>query len=166
MKLQIKNYIKEVLVRVPIAFIVGACERNDKLCGRYLSHSLVTGRISRAYTCHPDDSDDPYHVCKLNLQKSIYKLISDHNHNQLKSVTVHKHDNVFFKLHFGYNKHGMYSTTPTDIIYAFDQKRNLPSFLDKLNTNLHHHFLGRFTSSCYPGAIIENGRDQRTAAFI
>ncbi len=119
MKLQIKNYIKEVLVRVPIAFIVGDCEGNDKLCGKYSSHSLGTGRISRACSCPPENADDPYHICPLNLQKEMYKFIQDSNHSQLKSVAVHKHDNVFFKLNFGYNKHGTYFATHADMMHAF-----------------------------------------------
>ncbi len=69
MKPQIKNYIKKVLVRVPIAFIVGDCEKNDKLCGKCQFHFLDTYQISRACTCHPDDADDPDHICQLNLQK-------------------------------------------------------------------------------------------------
>ncbi len=58
MKLQIKNYIKEVLIGVTIAFIIGDCEGNDKMCGKYSSHSLGTERISRACTCPPENADD------------------------------------------------------------------------------------------------------------
>ena len=65
----IGNKMKEVIVKCPIAFIVGDYERNYQLCGKYKSHSVKTARISRFCETSPQDADNPDVCCIKNHQK-------------------------------------------------------------------------------------------------
>ena len=67
MNVRIGNVMKNVIVRCPVAYIVGDCEGSDKLCGKYGTHNLEAGRLSHHCDCSPKSGDNPDIKCKRNI---------------------------------------------------------------------------------------------------
>ena len=39
--------------------------------------------------------------------------------NTLRPMSLHYHDNAFFRLHFGYHAYGVFGATPVDMMHSF-----------------------------------------------
>jgi hypothetical protein len=144
--IRIGDKVKRVRVFTPLAFVIGDGKSNDTLCGRYGGHK--TERMSRSCMVSYEDSNNPYHECKLmpsaqfeeqseivlkiqqklpidtndaifNMSQTEKKKAEKEALEQLQITSTHVHANAFSGIWFGANERGIVGATPVDCMHAF-----------------------------------------------
>jgi len=122
-------------LKVPIAFIVGDCEGNDRLCGRYGTHNLGNALVCRDCDCSTDDADDPLIICEP-LTLEMFDVDND-DPDTLSHLSHHNIDNAFHKACFGGDKEGVHGCTPPEMLHLYQQglyKYALEAFVDAMTS--------------------------------
>ena len=101
--------------KVAVQFIIGDCKGNDILCGRYGSHSDKVPYLVRDCNVKTEDADDTEHVCQYWVSSGIERW----NKKQCEDHSFHKINNAFTELCYGGNKHGVFGSTPPEILHQF-----------------------------------------------
>ena len=117
MDIRIGDTVRRMRVIVPLAFVIGDCQGQDKLCGAFAAKTN-TVRISRACDCTYVSSDDPTVQCQMRIQNDMQGLIEEDDEDELKYWSMREHDNVFFQMNLGANPEGIYGATPIDCTHA------------------------------------------------
>lgn len=137
MHVRIDGQVKYTKVVVPLAFVVGDCQGQDKLCGQYGGKTGVKC-LSRVCDVSFEESDDPANRCAKRVKRDMVEVLDEQNPEVLNSWSMHTHDNVFCKLDMGANSHGIWGSTPLDCTHAFRHglvKYVLEIFYDKLTVD-------------------------------
>jgi len=137
--LNIKGKAHRVTLKVPISIVIGDCEGNDKLCGRYGTHQKGNALVCRDCDCPTSLSD----VCNISCQPLTTALISNirHNPEALKAHSHHGIDNAFHELDFGGDEEGIHGCTPPEMLHLYQQglyKYALKAFINYLTSEQRH----------------------------
>ena len=116
--LKLGNLNKHILVKTPIAFVIGDCLSNDSMCGRYGGFTLMY-RICRTCNCSWWNSDDPTIKCNWLFSAPMKALFDKQKTDELKLLFQHNMDLAFFHTDFGANSHGIFGATPVDMLHTF-----------------------------------------------
>jgi len=131
--ISINGFHQQVTMKVPIAFIVGDCKGNDRLCGRYGTHNLGNALVCRDCDCLTEDANDPLIDCQPLLLEMFN--VDDHDPDALSHISHHNIDNAFHKACFGGDKEGVHGCTPPEMLYLYQQglyKYALEAFVDMM----------------------------------
>ena len=148
--LRLGNDIRQLLIKIPLAFVLGDAKSQDHLCGRFGGHN--TSRMCRACHVSFQDSDDTTHKCKwvqhnqfidtinvaLNLDE-INKNKRKHACEVLQEHSQHAVINSFDDVDFAGSKGGIFGATPHDLMHAFLEgilKYSTRLFINGFNTSL------------------------------
>ena len=121
------------MLKVPVAFVVGDCEGNDKLCGRFGTHQLGNSLVCRDCNCPTDRSDDPIVRCTPLTVALIQNARDDAD--ALKSLSHHGIENAFHHVCFGGDPEGIHGCTPPEMLHLYQQglyKYALEAFISLL----------------------------------
>lgn len=88
---------KEVLLRIPIQFVIGDCQGHDKLAGRFLSHNQQTLGLCRDCDCPTARADDVRWKCKFRVPDNVRNKTEE----ELREISFYPIDNAMNNLCFG-----------------------------------------------------------------
>ena len=123
-----------VYFKIPVAFVIGDCEGNDRLCGRFKSHN--SRYLCRDCDCLQEDGDNTEGLSCIPTDES--KMMALSKNNQLKSFSHYDIDNAFHKLWFGGDVQGIHGCTPPESLHVLQQglhKYALSSFFELLKSS-------------------------------
>ena len=101
-----------------LCYIIGDCEGQDLLCGRYGNHTSRVKRISRQCDCPTDRADDHTYDCVYIKMRDIEALVKAGNEEALQDLSYHMHKNGFRRVDFGCNDRGIQGATPSESMHA------------------------------------------------
>ena len=142
-----------VTLKVPVAFVVGDCEGNDKLCGRFGTHSLGNILVCRDCDCPTMQADNPGVVCSPITIQTIFSARDDLV--ALKLLSHHNIDNAFHKLSFGGDPEGIHGCSPPEMLHLYQQglyKYALESFVNSLTSEQRRsldQLVAKVSDNCY-----------------
>jgi hypothetical protein len=127
----------KLLLKVPIAFIIGDCKGHDVLCGRFASHKIEI--LCRDCNCLHKDADNHLTECQMRKMCDI-KHLTDQKPTEevLKELQIlgqHYVRNAFYELDFGQNPGGIHTATPIETLHGIELgwfKYALKGFFDLL----------------------------------
>jgi hypothetical protein len=105
--------------KVPICLANGDVEGNDKLCGRYASHS--TKYLNRECDILMEDADNPHASCQRTSASTISNHVASNNRKELQCQGYHFLDNATNDLDFGANKHGINGCTLGEVLHQLQK---------------------------------------------
>lgn len=117
-QLKLGDTTKEVILRIPIAFIICDCLGAENLCCKYTNRNEGVMNLSRYCIVNPDDASDPHHVCKPITAQMVQDLVNAKDIGQLDSMSHHCVPNAFHSVSFGGNPGGIHSSTPWDSLHG------------------------------------------------
>jgi hypothetical protein len=129
--LRLGSDVRERVLKIPVAFLLGDAKSQDAATGRYGGHN--TNRMCRACKVTYQESNDPYHICEWVESKEFTELVDtilsndpDITPKQKKSATeaLHKMSqhvvrSAFENLDFAGMPYGLFGCTPHDLMHAF-----------------------------------------------
>jgi hypothetical protein len=121
-KIQYNEMMYDVSLKIPILFICGDSEGQDKLVGRRLQyHNLVAGRHICRYCNVPyEKSDDPFFSGSHTKSNTIKKYIAKSNKKKLTEIGYLKLDeNALHELTFCDTVHGINGSVPADLLHTY-----------------------------------------------
>lgn len=121
-KLIYKKQLYDVCLKIPILFICGDSEGQDKLVGRRLVYSNITGakHICRYCSVPFDKTDDPTIRAPKTMAASIQKYISKKRHGRLSEMGYLLLDNnALHNLKFCDDVHGLNGSLPADLLHTW-----------------------------------------------
>ena len=127
--LQLKNKCFDVIFKIPVLFIIGDTEGQDKICGRYTSRSNVS-HLCRCCNVPFQETDNPEYKYKLNNHRRIMKKIENSSKDQLKNLSMHKLTNAWKDIEFCDSERGIFGAVCGDIMHCL--QHGLFSYLVKL----------------------------------
>ena len=139
MILPFQSCMKEVLVKFPIAFIVGDTIGNDKLCSRYQNYTptqLENTGVSRDCICTYKYAGKHNYKCNILSRKTVKSLPSDVSRRLGFDKSTF---NAFDDMCFGASRHGINGHTPPEMLHQW--------YLGVL-TMFIKYFLEHITSKC------------------
>lgn len=109
-----------VILMIPIQFIIGDCEGHDKLVGRYACHTIGAKCLVRDCFILTEEAADPNHVCVWRTPENMAEhLVSDERSQQ---TSFHVVTNPFHEvLSFGTDERGIYGATMPEILHMYNQ---------------------------------------------
>ena len=153
-----------VLFKIPVAYIIGDCEGNDRLCGRYKSHN--TKYLCRDCDCLSVAGDNPDTTCTPITQA----IIQSKSKKELLSFCHYGVDNAFHKLWFGGDTDGIHGCSPPESLHVLQQglyKYALSAFfliLNSRNTAIFERAAAEMSIQCkrqsdrtFPRITLKNG---------
>ena len=127
----------DIILKLPIAFVIGDCKGHDVLCGRYGSHSI--DYLCRDCTCPLSEGDNHNFECEMRNVKDIQSLTDQEPTKtviaQLQSIGQHYVRNAFYELDFGENPGSIHTATPIEMLHGLELgwfKYALKSFFELL----------------------------------
>ena len=115
-RLKYKGVVHDVVLKIPVLFIIGDNEGHDKLCGRYLSSQAE--RLCRYCDCSFNDISNPDVQFSYTKQAHVEKLVKNNDLEALKSMLQHHLDNAFYRLDFGPNAQGLHGACPAELLHT------------------------------------------------
>ncbi|MGL4757811.1 MAG: hypothetical protein ACRCXZ_00605, partial [Patescibacteria group bacterium] len=112
----------EVSLKIPVLFITGDSEGQDKIVGRRLVYSNLrnAAHICRYCNVPYHKTDEPLFKSSFTKSSKIQKLVSDKNYNHLDSIGYLKLDkNAFNESEFCDKEIGVNGSVPADILHTF-----------------------------------------------
>jgi hypothetical protein len=110
------NKVYNVVMKVPILFVIGDTEGHDKLCGKYLNR-VNSKQLCRYCDCPRDKTGRAYNQFQYTKASQIAKLVSKNQEDQLKSMSYHCLHNCFTKLTFCDPKLGINGATLAEVLH-------------------------------------------------
>ena len=132
--IQFKGALHNVIFKIPVAFVIGDCEGNDRLCGRYKSHNSKF--LCRDCDCLSEFGDNPNQRCFPTTQALIQT--KSNNAKDLSDFCHYNVDNAFHKLWFGGDNDGIHGCSPPETLHLLQQglhKYALSAFFEVLNAH-------------------------------
>jgi hypothetical protein len=80
-----QNKFYDVVMKVPILFVIGDTEGHDKLCGKY-TNRVVSKHLCRYCDCPRDRTGRAHTTFQYIKASQIAKLVSQKDDNQLKEM--------------------------------------------------------------------------------
>ncbi len=117
-----KNTKLSVSLKIPILFICGDSEGQDKLVGRRLTyHSIGEGmHICRYCNVPYTETDNPHFKSKLTKASKIAKYIQEHKAEKLNAIGYCPIDkNALHQLSFCDDEYGLNGSLPADLLHTF-----------------------------------------------
>ena len=114
--------IYNVVLKIPILFVTGDSEGQDKLVGRRLVYSNLrqSAHICRYCNVSFEDTDNPKFKGSLTRSSQIQKLISEKNYDKLDSIGYLKLvKNAMHDLEYCDPEHGINGSLPADILHTY-----------------------------------------------
>ena len=130
-QLYFKNQYHDVTFKVPVALVIGDCEGNDKLCGRFHSHN--SKYLCRDCNVLFADSDNPEITCD-NVTED---MLQGKTRKEVNGISHYFIDNAFHPICFGGDKEGIHGCTPPESLHVLQQglyKYALAQFFEVMNS--------------------------------
>ena len=109
----------KVKMKFAIAYVVGNTELHDKLCGKYGVRSGKVERLCRHCNCSTENTDniEEQRKTKLYVPSDLDPEKEKEQPEYFKSISHHPIKNVFHRLKFGSNIHGIHLATPGECLH-------------------------------------------------
>jgi hypothetical protein len=128
-----------VILKLPILFIVGDTEGHDRLCGRYNSRAHGVARLCRHCTTPTLQTSNLDYAWDLISPHDITSLVDADDHDGLKSISQHYVRNAFYDgICLGGHPHGIHGITPGEPLHVVDLgnfKGATQGFMENLGYN-------------------------------
>jgi hypothetical protein len=111
-----RNQFYNVVMKVPILFVIGDTEGHDKLCGKY-TNRVVSKHLCRYCDCPRDRTGRAHTTFQYIKASQIAKLVSQKDENQLKQMSYHCVENCFTNLTFCDPKFGINGATLAELLH-------------------------------------------------
>ena len=145
----------DLVLQIPVLFIIGDTEGQDKICGRYTSRSNVQ-KLCRYCNIPFSETDDPDFKFKYNQHEKIMKCVATGDEQLLKKLSLHRINNAWKDVLFCDQKRGLFGAVCGDIMHClqqglfaylitmlFDQKKFRSSVSDSQQQELQNIFSRR-----------------------
>jgi hypothetical protein len=117
--LRIGNFVKNVNLRFPLAFVISDTQGADKICGRYVSYIDKIQRLHRMCQCHPSNATNTIAACQFVEMDAMMDVIDRDDKDELRLFSQSWiPDHAFRNMDFGNNRHGIYGATPSDVLHG------------------------------------------------
>jgi hypothetical protein len=104
-------------MKIPVLFIIGDTEGQDKLCGRY-SCLKNPKRLCRYCNCPFEETDNPYAKFSYTKQHPIERLIERGDEISLKRYSMHCIENAWHGIDFCDPDRGIYGATLAEVLHC------------------------------------------------
>ena len=115
LKLNDKEF--EVFFRIPVLFIIGDTDGQDKICGRYTSRSNIQS-LCRCCTIPFDATDDPEYTIKYRKHEALMKIVARGDPQQLKKHSMHYIKNAWRDVKFCDSTRGLFGALCGDLMHC------------------------------------------------
>jgi hypothetical protein len=110
-----------VLLKLPILFIVGDTEGHDRLCGRYNSRAHGVARLCRHCTTPTLQTSNLEYPWTRIVPQDIISLVDAEDHGGLKAMSQHYVRNAFYEgICLGGHPNGIHGITPGEPLHVVD----------------------------------------------
>jgi hypothetical protein len=116
-QLKLSNETFDVNFKIPVLFIIGDTEGQDKICGRFTSRSNVS-HLCRCCDCPFEETDNPEFKYKLNNHQKIMKKIRKSSKQELRSIAMHKLTNAWADVKFCDSERGLFGAVCGDLMHC------------------------------------------------
>jgi hypothetical protein len=105
----------EVVLRLPLQFIVGDCEGHDKLAGHFKGHTMTIKGLCRDCDIPTTNSDDERWFCRFFTEQEIKNMTEE----ELRSYSFHNINNGFEGVSCGGCRLGLRGALNPEVLHLF-----------------------------------------------
>jgi hypothetical protein len=128
-----------VLLKLPILFVVGDTEGHDRLCGRYNSRAHGVARLCRHCTTPTLETSNLEYAWDLIVPQDITGLVDVNDYAGLQAISQHYVRNAFYEgICLGGHPNGIHGITPGEPLHVVDLgnfKGATQGFMENLGFN-------------------------------
>ena len=118
LKWQFSGHKFKVTLKMPVMWLLGDTEGQDKLCGRW-SNRTHAKHLCRYCNIPREKTDDPFAKSKYIKQNAIMKLLKSKKNEKLKEMAYYPGLNNFLhNLQFCETDRGIHGATPFEIVHT------------------------------------------------
>jgi hypothetical protein len=104
-----------VVLRMPLQFVIGDCEGHDKLLGRFKGHTMNLKGLCRDCDIPTRDGDDVNWLCNYFEEEDLKHL----NAEELRQISFHKIENGFYGISVGGCSRGIWTLFNPEMLHLF-----------------------------------------------
>ena len=108
-----------VVLKMPVLFIVGDTEGQDRLACRFSNRSAKVKKLCRYCTVSTDDADDPEATWYRLDHAAMQNLVDKGDAASLQNLSFHCLKSALADLQFCDHVHGLYGSLPAEIIHTW-----------------------------------------------
>ena len=120
-QLTFKGKKYDVILQIPVLYIIGDTEGHDKMCARTGSNNQKSKRICRACDCSPLDADDPNYDCRYTNQQDAVTAYCNGDAETLAEMSLFNIRNTWWDVSFGGCARGIYGAVPGEVLHFLQQ---------------------------------------------
>ena len=123
-KMNYKGILLEAILKIPILFICGDSEGQDKLVGRRMIYSsgsgTFNGHICRYCNVPYNETDNPFYKHKLTKASKIANLLFQRKTQEISGMGyLNIDENALHKLQYCDRTYGLNGSVPADMLHTF-----------------------------------------------